>query len=574
MLRRIVSASIMLGFLLAVRPVLAADAALEAISSDASVVIRMKAPKATIDKLADFVNQVQPGIGDQIRLQSAVIGLAISNPTLAGVDMSADWWVAVYATSPDAEPGVVFAIPATDLKAMKEALGSGMKFNEQGKLGVYTENEAAAAKVAARIKGQGKSIATVIEKDSTTVFDRGDLSVFVNIPQLVTVYRDHLTAAKTEATNALENIPETAPGAPGFNPKAMSGMLTKLFGAVFQGLEDTNSLTVSMSISKEAIAFEDLVRVKSSSATDKFLQKSTPSAMPALSTLPAGSLGFFGVHGDMSDLMKFSSLLMSAFSGENAEAAKEMQSVIDGISQLKYGTIATSFSLGNLEQGAIRGVTITEVSEPAKMRDLTQKMFKAMSKVQAGAVKQTYNYKADAEKFGRNSADVVTVTTEATEANDPSIEMVNRMMKSMYGPEGMTTRTVYLRDRVVQTVGGGKEAMSGALAAQEQASASAGGNKVVQQSRSRLSEKANLLVLFDLPGTVAKAITLVAESGLLPIPLDPAVMKGVEIKPSYLGVSVATEPQGVRIKTNIPVEQAQGIARLVQLFMALQAAGN
>lgn len=570
MLRRSVSALILLGLLLAARPMLAADPALEAISSDASVVIRLKAPKATIDKVAGFVDQVMPGKGNEVRAQSALLGLPISNPTLAGVDMGADWWVAVYATGVNEEPGVVFVIPGTDVKAMKEALGSGVKFSESGKLGVYTENEAAAAKVAARIKGQGKSIATVIEKDSTTVFDKGDLSVFVNVAQLVTVYKDHLTVAKQEANNLLENLPEQTPGTPGFNPKAMQGLLTKLLTAVFQGVQDSNSLTVSMAISKESIAFEDLLRVKSSSETDKFLQKSAPAPMAALTTLPAASMGFFGLHGDLSDVMKFSSSMMAAFTGENADVAKEMEAVIDGISKLKFGTIASSFSLGSLDQGAIRGVTVTEVSEPNKMRELYQRMFKAMSKVQTGAIKQTYDYKPDAEKFGRSSADVVTVKTEGADANDPTFEMIDRLMKSIYGPEGMTTRSVYLRDRAIQTVGGGKDAMAAALAAQEQSSVAASSNKVVQQARGRLSDKANVVVLFDLPGTVAKAITLVAESGLLPIPLDPAVMKGVDIKPSYLGFSLATEPQGVRVKTSIPVEQAQGVAKLVQVFMALQ----
>jgi hypothetical protein len=295
--------------------------------------------------------------------------------------------------------------------------------------------------------------------------------------------------------------------------------------------------------------------------------------MAGLSSLPAGSLAYFGMQGDTSDLMAFAGGFMSVFAGENKDAAAELQSTIDAVAKLKFGMIGSSFSLGNLEQGAIRTVTITEVSEPAKMRELTQRMYKVMSKIETGGVKQTYELKADAEKFGRNSADVLTMTTETADANDPSVEMVNRMMKMMYGPEGMTTRQVYLKDRVVQTMGGGKEAMSGALAATEQSGGTTK-DKVMQQARGRLSDKANMIVLFDLPGTVAKAMTLVAESGALPIPLDPDVMKGVEIKPSYLGFSLTTEPQGLRAKTHIPVEQAQGVARLVQLFIALQAAGG
>ena len=51
MLRRIVSPLPLLILMLASLPIQAAETALDAISSDASVVIRLKKPKATVDKV-------------------------------------------------------------------------------------------------------------------------------------------------------------------------------------------------------------------------------------------------------------------------------------------------------------------------------------------------------------------------------------------------------------------------------------------------------------------------------------------------------------------------------------------
>ena len=90
----------------------AAESALDAISSDAAVVIRIRSPKATIDKVATLVDLVQPPFGQQVRGQAQAIGIAISNPTLAGGDMSGDWYIAVYSPEEEgAQPGIAYVIP-------------------------------------------------------------------------------------------------------------------------------------------------------------------------------------------------------------------------------------------------------------------------------------------------------------------------------------------------------------------------------------------------------------------------------------------------------------------------------
>ena len=71
--------------------------------------------------------------------------------------MEADWWVAVYAAGGEQEPDVVFIIAASDMKAMKAALGEEVKFSEYGKLAVYTTDADAFTKTTARIKGEGQN---------------------------------------------------------------------------------------------------------------------------------------------------------------------------------------------------------------------------------------------------------------------------------------------------------------------------------------------------------------------------------------------------------------------------------
>jgi hypothetical protein len=69
--------------------------------------------------------------------------------------------------------------------------------------------------------------------------------------------------------------------------------------------------------------------------------------------------------------------------------------------------------------------------------------------------------------------------------------------------------------------------------------------------------------LFDLTNAIAKIVDLVVQSQAVPIPLDPEQVKNLQQKPSFFGISAGTEPQGLRVKTLVPVEQMQGIARIV-----------
>ena len=570
MLRRFVSPLLLLILVLASLPIQAAETALDAITTDASVVVRLKSPKATIDKVADLADLVAKGTGDQIRGQSAALGLAISNPTLAGVDMEADWWLAVYATGGEDQPDVVFIVPASDLAAMKEALGESVKLMENGKFAVYTTDEGAAAKTAARLKGEGKSIATLIDKPSSTVFESGDISVFINVSQLAAAYKSQIDDAKDKFTENLENVQNGVPGtAPGFDPKQATEIAGQVLGFLTQGLNDAQSCTIAATISKEGLAFEDLVRVKTGTPTDKLLAKSAPGALAALSSLPGGNLVYFGLDWDMSDFTKISQWLMGT-GALKPESSKEFESTLKEIEKLKFESIVTAFGLGDLEGGAVRSVTVSEVDNPAKMRELSQKLMKAMGSVESQGIKQTFTVKPDAEKYGKTSADLVTVKTEIDDAQNPVAAIMERVQAAMFGPDGMVTRVVYLKDRVVQTLGGGKQSMTDVLAALDKKTAESS-KSAIQQTRGKLGQKSNVVFLFDVTNTIAKILSLVVESQALPpiFPIDADAVKELQAKSSYLGVSAATEPQGLRVKTYVPVEQMQGIAKIVQFVQQM-----
>ncbi len=147
-------------------------------------------------------------------------------------------------------------------------------------------------------------------------------------------------------------------------------------------------------------------------------------------------------------------------------------------------------------------------------------------------------------------------------------QMMERAMTLMFGDDGATTRAIYLKDRIVETMGGGKQAMTDALAAQEQ-KPSATSKPAFEQARGKLTAKSNFVFLLDLPNTLAKILEVVVQAQVLPLPLDANQVKGLQSKPSYFGLSAATEAQGLRVKTSIPIEQMQGIAKIAMFVQNL-----
>ncbi|RPI90705.1 MAG: hypothetical protein EHM42_00955 [Planctomycetaceae bacterium] len=196
-------------------------------------------------------------------------------------------------------------------------------------------------------------------------------------------------------------------------------------------------------------------------------------------------------------------------------------------------------------------------------------MMKSVGTIEAGnGLKQKFELTPEAETIGQNKADLMKIEFDF-DPNDPMAAMIAQYMGMFYGPEGMTTRSVFLKDKTVQTAGGGQEAMEQALA-----SLNGGGPATDAPSattRGRLSQEANLLMLLDLPGTVGKALQLVGESdvGRMFLPLDEDTLKSLELPESYTGMSLVGESQGLRVKTLIPIEQIRGVLTLVEVFQKL-----
>ena len=536
----------------------------DAVPESASVVLRVKAPQTTLGNLGDFVDAVQPGFGAVVKGNVAMLGLAISNPGLAGVDIEKDWWAIVFAESRQ-KPAVVFAVSATDANAIKNALPPGFQFHSVDKLAIYSDDAAALGKVRDRLSGQGTGLWSKTDASSKKLFESSDLSVLINLRQLTKAFAGELQQAEPHLDGFLNQISGAVPDAQRLQLIPMLDMYRVLGKSALQGVRDSHSLTLAASFSKDAIRFEDRLQVAEGSATAKFFAAQPTSELSLMSRLPANKLVYFGAKMDMAGMMDWSmSMTKSLIANSSAEQKSQFDATAKEMRGLKFNEMAGYFGLDPAAVGAVRGAAIMEVTPTARMRELGHAMVKFMSEVQTPGFKQTMKLEAAAEKIAGTEVDRITIQQEFDPSLDPG-GIQKKIRDLLFGEAGMQQLVMYQPTRTVQTFGGGKAELENLLTS---LGASSSNDAARATARKRFAEKANVVVLVDVPQLIVNGLKLAAREKVIPV--EASVLDSLQLTPSFIGGAIACEPTAAGAQFEIPVAQAQGIAKIVMLVMQIR----
>lgn len=552
-------------------PLLAqAKSPLTGIPGDAALVVRVKGFQGLLKKVASLADAVKPGTGATVQFGGAAVGGLILNPTLDGVDTEGEFFLALFLDKEKA-PGTVFLVPGKDLPAMKETLGDAVSFVEVGKHGVYSTDEELVNSVKEQLKSKEKdSLSDSIDAKSLAVLNRGDVSVFVNVPALLEIYKDEFG----QAQGAIENIgnterPENAP--PGMNWEAIMGSVQTFVGKLVKAVEDHEGITVAFSFTEKDVVIENYFKLEADSESGKALKGGSGSDMPLLNNFPAGSVGYYSLHCDLnsmtSQLLEFSAKVI-----EDEKAQTALKDFVKEISSVKFNGAAGAFNLNATAKdgpGAFRMINIVSVSDPQKIRTLTKKYAESLKELDANNTKTEITYKSDVEKLGTTSIDH-TISTITISDDAPDAEKQKKMIKYMYGEGPVTARTAYLKDKVVQTVGGGKAGMETALKSLESRTPATG----LAAARSKLGSKPNFVGFIDLPNLSLQGMQIAnSMEGGLPFDVN-AIAEGLTLAPSYTGFAVEVEDAAVSLKTVVTLDQIKSFGQLIEKIMKAQQANN
>jgi hypothetical protein len=537
---------------------------LDAVTADAEVVIRLGNPRETIDKAAEMAATVRSSLGDQMRTWGDGLGLYISNPTMAGVDRSRDWYAAVFAHAEE-DPDVVFIIPATNTEVLQAALPDRMASFVHEDWVFYSEREEALKRVQqnrSNVAAVSADIRSVMSDAAQRIFDDSDMSVFVNVTQLNEIYSRRLGAHQTQLEDRIKRRMSLLALIPGVDPDALVGGGSEAIG---QSVEDCTSFTGGVVLSNEGVNIDTYAEFAEGSPTAGAVEGMSSAGMSSLSDLPPDSLLYVGVAGGLARSFDWGLSTSASAVKPDGKRREEFEELQASLEDVDYDSMVAALGVGDSETGYIRFVGITSASPAADLRAAKQQLGDLLEgEDPRQGLTQTAEYEEGAESYGDVEADLLTITQKIDpEINPFFAQIMDQLQDTLYGPDGLQVRLLFEEDRYLQATGGGREAMERAVA---QFTSDSGNGR--DADLAHLIDKPAIVVLLDLQRIVKLALQEASKNPLFEgMPLDPSMFGGANPESSYIGLSLASNSTALRSRSHVPPVQ---LIRMVQLGMLLK----
>ncbi|WP_299468060.1 hypothetical protein [uncultured Gimesia sp.] len=551
--------------------VTAAEIPESAISPEASIVIRLKQPKETLQNISGLLNQVDESLTAVIAGNlRTFLGRSVSNPDLAGVDRSRDMFVGVF-LSQAKQPGLLYVMPASDAQAIKTAAGEKYQFAIHETWVLYSDDKALVDQAVQLLKNGGQSFQDEMSSQSRDLFAGGDLSVFVNSQKIVQIYQPQLEQAGQKIDVALNQLSQTVNTAPGVNMKPILSLYSTLAKAGLQAVQDSKSYTTTVKAGMSGVGLESLFEVKENSVTDQLFQTNPPQEFAQLGKFPADQLAYFAGAGNTDALitwgMQFTAQMFDD-TKQNAEARSKFESIVKEIRSLKFGSYYFSFELGKLSEGVLNAYTISEVEPSAAMRKYTREMMGLMQNISLPGMKQQVTLTPDAEKIGSETVDLTVIKQEVDPKFDP-LQVQKRMLEVLYGPMGITNRMAYPKGKVLQAMGAtaSMKKFLDALNASADSDLIAQNQPAFIEARKQGLSQANILAIIDVPTSIAKGYNIFAESRQQQGPFSEALLKKQGISASYLTFSLSMGPHSLTTRTYVPVQNLKSGFKIFSIII-------
>ncbi len=532
----------------------AADSPLAQISDEADVVIRIRAFNATIEKVAALANAVQPGTGDLVSQNATAFGLALSNPALSGVDRSKDFYLVLFMRE-DGEPKALFAIPTTDGPALQKALPENFESQVRDNWVFYADKDHG---VPTAVSASDSFQEVLNDTAASKVFENSDIGLHVNLRHIADIYDAKIQEGRQKFEEGIQqglNTPGVA------NAAGTVEMLKIQADMAFKLLEETETLTVGLTATPTGLEIEDFIDFQKDSEIAAFLKKQPTSAFDGLTNLGAGLPLYMGISAEFSDLAGMAEKLTATLYQDEA-VRQGMKDYITTLKTHKVTSAVMSFDLASGTKGLFRSTAFMETKSAADFLTAARQFAKVSQTIKIGEMTQETKLEQDAETVGTHQIDLMTIT-QKVDPSQPGAAMQTMMTGIMFGPQGIQTRMTALADGMLQVQGGDKSTMEAALKAYDAKANS------LNEVRNGLTAESHLLMLFDLPGLVSQGLLAATTIPGIPVPFQRAAVEDLQIARSYTATTAVGEEHALRIKTRIPVEQFQGVLKLVSFAQSI-----
>jgi hypothetical protein len=261
-------------------------------------------------------------------------------------------------------------------------------------------------------------------------------------------------------------------------------------------------------------------------------------------------------------------LKMSLSALKNPEESKKLQAdLLQKLNGVEFGSMASAVRFRDEPASAVQVVGVTKAHPIEKFKEFSRASVEAMGDLEFSGFRQTSTLVQDAETYGDLKGDLITVQQEYDDQADPT-GVSRKLQDFLFGKDGMQTRAVYFSDSYAATIGGGQAAMKNLLDALKSGKANS-----VAADRKKLLEKANFLMLMDLPGCIAKMAKAASKVPDFKLPINDQMIDALNLRPSYVGLAIGSDKNFLHNQLRVPASQVIGMTKLVVLIGGVARGG-
>lgn len=522
-------------------PALAEDA-VALIPAEAGVVVRIADPDSAITHVSDFVKNSAPQFAGFVQQARVFLGIGVNNPTLSGINLKRPWYV-VMVPKADAKPATVFLLPVANAQAAEESVGPNFTFKVLGTYLAYSEDADALESF-----GEGGKIADVLPKGTMEMAADADITIFVNAPALRETYADGLN-------DGFEMIQQQA-ATQAATPEAMKQQ-EQVFAFMKQVIEDADGLSIGLSASADRLTVKKIFQVAAGTDAAKALAAQSPAKFAALDKLPEALDGYFAFEGDIKPLVE-------AVSGLAPASDESIADTMKAFAEAGFEAAAGGFKLGGGGEPLLSGVQVTMMEDMSKAKSATEQYLTQSNGQTQNGLKTTVETTGTVDVAG------LSMTTYST-----SVEAVEQTPEAQQGEaffnmifDGSLEQKVgYTADAVVQVLAG-DDAFAEEVVSHVNGS-SGHTNEPLDAARKLVPAQGNLFGAIDLAAVIQSGLAAAAESGQIPIPVDAATVRGIDVESDYAVFVVIAKDRVLESTAVLPATTVRNIAD-----MAMQLQGG
>jgi hypothetical protein len=351
-----------------------------------------------------------------------------------------------------------------------------------------------------------------------------------------------------------------APGGDDSQKKAIE-LFKKAIGPIFQAIEDTRSVLLTVDFRPGGLALHIDGEVVEGSTTAALLQDSKPAALKELDRLPQGQAYYLGMKTSSALYKGLGGLMFGVVQDPDSKEAKAVGAALDELAKAGPGVRVDGYSF------PIKGLQVYQYDEPAKAVDAMVKLFGAMGPgggFSSGVLKEKPVLKTKAQKHGDFELHSVQFVWDfdkmaeqvAARGGDDAKKQFVEVMKGVMGDK-LTVWFGTDGKSVVQVSAADWASARKLLDDYAKGGKTAGDAKAFQDARKEMPKQASLLGLFDsvqLAGTITDVMKPFMGNAPLPPNWPNKPEKGTS---AFVGLSVTLQPQRGSLDTFITAAAAQ-----------------